>query len=75
MCMADCCGEFINFRRRGFNMIVPDFLGYGMSGGKPSEQGVYATADAASISSCTQQRHRREKDHPLRLVPRLGGRR
>src|SRR4051794_27641690 len=31
MCMADCCGEFMKFRRRGFNMIVPDFLGYGMS--------------------------------------------
>jgi uncharacterized protein len=47
MCMADCCGEFSHLRKRGFNMIVPDFIGYGMSGGKPSEQGVYATADAA----------------------------
>ena len=47
MCMADCCGEFSHFRKRGFNMIVPDFIGYGMSGGNPSEQGVYATADAA----------------------------
>src|SRR5439155_8969155 len=46
MCMADCEGQFEKFRRRGFNMMVPDFLGYGMSGGKPSEQGVYATADA-----------------------------
>ena len=47
MCMADCEGEFLKFRHRGFNVMVPDFVGYGMSGGKPSEQGVYATADAA----------------------------
>ena len=47
MCMADCEGEFLKFRRRGFNVMVPDFLGYGMSGGKPSESGVYATADAS----------------------------
>lgn len=54
MCMADCCGEFMKFRRRGFNMIVPDYLGYGMSEGKPSEQGVYATADAAYDFLLTQ---------------------
>ena len=46
MCMADCEGEFLKFRQRGFNVMVPDYLGYGMSGGKPSEAGVYATADA-----------------------------
>ncbi len=47
MCAADCEGEFLKFRERGFNVLIPDFLGYGMSGGKPSEAGVYATADAA----------------------------
>lgn len=47
MCMADCEGEFLHFRQRGFNVLIPDYLGYGMSSGKPSEQGVYATADAA----------------------------
>lgn len=46
MCLADCTGDFMKLRRRGFNMMVPDFIGYGMSGGKPSEKGVYATADA-----------------------------
>ena len=46
MCMADSEIEFTHFRRRGFNVMVPDYLGYGMSGGKPSEAGVYATADA-----------------------------
>jgi fermentation-respiration switch protein FrsA (DUF1100 family) len=46
MCMASCVDEVARFRRRGFNMMVPDFIGYGMSSGKPSEAGVYATADA-----------------------------
>jgi uncharacterized protein len=47
MCMADCEGEFQKFRRLGFNAMIPDFVGYGMSGGRPSEQGVYATAECA----------------------------
>src|SRR5690349_15120796 len=46
MSMADCEAEFMKFRRRGFNMIIGEYIGYGMSSGKPSEQGVYATADA-----------------------------
>jgi pimeloyl-ACP methyl ester carboxylesterase len=47
MCMADCVGEFLRLRHEGFNVIVPDFVGYGMSSGQPSEAGCYATADAA----------------------------
>jgi pimeloyl-ACP methyl ester carboxylesterase len=46
MCMADTMGEFLALRRLGANVVVADFLGYGMSGGKPSEAGCYATADA-----------------------------
>jgi len=48
MCIAAAVegGEFYEFRRRGFNVMIPDYLGYGMSSGKPSEAGVYATADA-----------------------------
>jgi pimeloyl-ACP methyl ester carboxylesterase len=46
MCLADCTADFMQLRRRGFNMMIPDFIGYGMSGGKPSETNVYATADA-----------------------------
>jgi fermentation-respiration switch protein FrsA (DUF1100 family) len=46
MCLADCVDELETFRRRGFKILVPDFIGYGMSTGKPSEAGVYATADA-----------------------------
>jgi pimeloyl-ACP methyl ester carboxylesterase len=47
MCMADSLSEFNQFRRLGFNVIVVDYEGYGMSGGEPSEQGCYAAADAA----------------------------
>ena len=47
MCMADCEGEFRKFRKLGLNVMIPDFVGYGMSGGKPSERGVYGTAEAA----------------------------
>jgi fermentation-respiration switch protein FrsA (DUF1100 family) len=46
MCMADTIGEFMTFRRLGMNVMIPDYLGYGMSGGKPGEAGVYASADA-----------------------------
>lgn len=34
-------------RRRGLNVLMPDFLGFGLSGGKAGEQGCLATADAA----------------------------
>jgi len=40
-------GEFDRFRRLDNNVLMPDFVGYGMSGGKPSEKSLYATADCA----------------------------
>lgn len=46
MCMADAIGEFNKLRRLGNNVIVCDYLGYGMSSGKPSEAGCYASAEA-----------------------------
>ncbi len=64
MCMADCEGEFLHFRRRGFNVLIPDFLGYGMSSGKPSEAGVYATADA-----CFSHLSQRSDIDPAKIVP------
>jgi pimeloyl-ACP methyl ester carboxylesterase len=64
MCMADCEGEFLKFRQRGFNVMIPDFLGYGMSGGKPSEAGVYATADA-----CFDHVLERDDIDPKKIVP------
>jgi fermentation-respiration switch protein FrsA (DUF1100 family) len=39
MCLANSLPEFDRFRRLGLNVIIPDYLGYGMSGGKPSEAG------------------------------------
>lgn len=35
------------FRRMGTNVLCPEYVGYPMSGGKPSEAGLYATANAA----------------------------
>jgi uncharacterized protein len=40
-------GEFKEFRRLDVNVLLPDYVGYGMSTGKPSEVNLYATADAA----------------------------
>lgn len=39
--------EFAKMRRMGLNVLMPDYLGYGLSGGRASEAGCYATADAA----------------------------
>ena len=39
-------GLFEDFRRLGVNVIMPDYPGYGMSEGRPSEKGCYAAADA-----------------------------
>ena len=44
---AQMAGEFSHFRRLGMNVLVPEYPGYGMSGGRPSERGCYAAADAA----------------------------
>ncbi|OJW13649.1 MAG: hypothetical protein BGO49_29385 [Planctomycetales bacterium 71-10] len=46
MCLAYSSVEFDRFRRLGLNVIIPDYLGYGMSGGKPSEIGCRETAEA-----------------------------
>src|SRR5262245_44612605 len=34
-------------RTMGANVLIPDYVGYGMSTGRPSEQGCYETAAAA----------------------------
>jgi uncharacterized protein len=46
-CMAYCVDIFNLLRSMGYNVIVPDYEGYGMSDGQPSEAGCYTTADAA----------------------------
>lgn len=47
MCLAYSEPEFDRFRRLGLNVIIPDFLGYGQSGGKASEVGCRETAETA----------------------------
>jgi fermentation-respiration switch protein FrsA (DUF1100 family) len=47
MCLNDTLEQFDHFRRLGANVLIPDYVGYGMSGGQPSETGCRATADAA----------------------------
>jgi fermentation-respiration switch protein FrsA (DUF1100 family) len=64
MCLADCDMEFAKLRRRGFNVMVAEYVGYGMSGGKPSETGVYATADA-----CFDHLLQRSDIDAKRIVP------
>jgi len=46
MCLADFMGEVRKFRKLGANVLAPDYCGYGMSSGTPSEASFYATADA-----------------------------
>jgi fermentation-respiration switch protein FrsA (DUF1100 family) len=46
MCLNYATPIYHRFRSLGLNVIVPDYLGYGMSGGRPSEQGCQETADA-----------------------------
>jgi len=46
MCLAHSTAELDRFRRLGLNVLIPDYLGYGMSGGKPSEVGCRETAEA-----------------------------
>lgn len=46
-CIDTSMDQFEEFRRLGANVLIPEYIGYPMSGGKPSEAGIYATADAA----------------------------
>ena len=47
MCLAYAENEFERFRRLGANVLIPDYLGYGQSGGKASESGCRETAETA----------------------------
>jgi pimeloyl-ACP methyl ester carboxylesterase len=47
MCLSYAVSDLDRFRRLGVNVLIPDYVGYGMSGGSPSEKGCQATADAA----------------------------
>jgi uncharacterized protein len=47
MTISACYDELFKFRRLGANVAIPEFVGYGLASGKPSEKTLYATADAA----------------------------
>ena len=46
-CLNQALPEFDRFRQLGLNVLIADYVGYGMSGGVASEQGCRRTADAA----------------------------
>jgi fermentation-respiration switch protein FrsA (DUF1100 family) len=46
MCLNYATPELDQFRRLGMNVLIPEYVGYGMSGGSASEKGCVATADA-----------------------------
>jgi uncharacterized protein len=47
MCLNDALGEVQMFRSLGANILAVEYAGFGMSGGKPSEQGCYLAAETA----------------------------
>jgi esterase/lipase len=47
MCIAGSQGIFEDLRKMGVNVMIPEYPGYGMNDGSPTEQGCYAAADAA----------------------------
>ena len=47
MCLETSSAEFAQFRQLGFTVLIPEYPGYGMSGGQASESGCYQSADAA----------------------------
>ena len=47
MCLAAAEPLFDRFRRLGLNVLIPDYLGYGQSGGKASESSCRETAETA----------------------------
>lgn len=46
-CIATSLRQFHDFRRLGANVLIPEYIGYPLSGGHPSEKNLYATADSA----------------------------
>jgi len=47
MCLEICSYEFAQFRQLGCTVLIPEYPGYGMSSGWPSESGCYEAAEAA----------------------------
>jgi fermentation-respiration switch protein FrsA (DUF1100 family) len=53
-CIRTSLQQFTKFRRLGYNVMIPEYIGYPMSGGRPSEAGLYATANAAYAELLTR---------------------
>lgn len=47
MCLRDCILDFQQFRMMGVNVLIPEYIGYGLSSGQVSEQNCYATSEVA----------------------------
>jgi fermentation-respiration switch protein FrsA (DUF1100 family) len=56
MCLRYAAEDFERYRRLGLNVLIPEYVGYGMSGGSPSERGCQGTAEAA-YDYLVSQRH------------------
>lgn len=69
-CIKTSLGIIDAFRRTGANVLCPEYVGYPMSGGKPSEEGLYATANAAW--AYLQTRHDLDR-HQIVIVGRSLG--
>ena len=74
MCLNDALDAFDHFRRLGANVLIPEYVGYGMSGGQPSESGCRATADAAYDHLQRRKDVDPRRDRGRRLVAGRGGR-
>jgi pimeloyl-ACP methyl ester carboxylesterase len=66
MSLETSSSEFARFRQLGFNVLITEYAGYGMSSGQASEAGCYEAADAA-YHYLTEIFH----VHPARIV--VGG--
>lgn len=53
-CIQKALPMFEGFRKLGLNVLIPEYIGYGMSTGVPSEIGCYATAETAYAYLCTR---------------------
>jgi hypothetical protein len=63
MCLKDAVDQLEHFRKLGVNVLTPDYVGYGMSGGKASEAGCQATAD-----TCLAYLRTRKDVDPRKIV-------
>ncbi len=68
MCLSYAGEQLDEFRRLGMNVLIPEYLGYGMSSGRPSERGCQATALAAYDYLVEERKVVSAAHHRRRLV-------